>query len=98
MKLETIDDLRDAVVTAEAFLARRLGRITETHRKSSGDRMANEFLASVAALLLARAIGMIHVWTGEPIDSIRKRVIETMDDNVKTTVKKLVAHLGKSNQ
>lgn len=84
------NQLKAVVIAVEKNYAKYVGNEVEAMRDAGGDRLANEMLASVAALFCARAIGILHVWTAEPIDSIRKRVIESIDAQLKPTIDKLI--------
>lgn len=86
----TLTSTKEAVIQIESWVAKYVGNECEAARKlPGGERIANEILASVGTLFLARSAAIIHVWTGESIDSIRKRFIESFDANLKTTMEKI---------
>lgn len=87
--------MRRAVVEIEKIIAEYAGNEVEAMRKFGGDRLANELLSSVACLFAARSISMIHIWSGEPVDSIRKRFEETMNHDLASTMRKFIKTIGK---
>lgn len=89
------DLIRGHVVYLEKAIASAIGREIEDIRAFDGDKMAHEVLASVACLFAARAAALIHVWTGEPIDAVRKRIFENFDEDLKSSLKKITAVMAK---
>lgn len=87
-------DIQQYVIDIEKDLAKTMGPAIDDLRAIHGDRTANEILASVCALLSARAIAMIHIWTGEPVESVAKRVYDTTMANTKPTINKIMAKLA----
>jgi hypothetical protein len=90
----TIENIKRVAIEIEKHYASYIGHEVEEMRKNGGDKLANEMLASVACLFMARATAIIHVWTGESVESIRKRLIETYDDDLKSTVQKIIKTLA----
>jgi hypothetical protein len=85
-----MNGLKTATIEIEKWVAKYVGNEAEAARRlPGGEKLANEIVASVAALFMARAVGIIHIWTGESVDSIRKRVVEAFDANLKETIRKL---------
>ncbi len=79
---------RNAVINIEKILAEYAGNEVEAMRHRFGNKMASELLASIACLFAARSTAMIHVWSGEPIESIKKRVFEAFDQDIKMSLKR----------
>lgn len=87
-------DFQKYVVDIERHLTTELSPSIEDIRKIHGDRISNEILASVCALLCARSVAMIHVWTGEPVELVAKRLNDAMMANIKPTMAKIIAKLS----
>lgn len=87
-------DVQKYVIDLERDAAKNLSPGIEDLRKIHGDHFANEILMSVCALLSARAIGMVHVWTGESPERVTKRFVEAVDANVKPTIRKIVEKMA----
>lgn len=75
----------------ERIAATYVGNEVEAMRTRGGDKLASELLASVACLFCARAVAVIHMWSAEPIESIKKRVFECFEEDLKKTITK-IAH------
>lgn len=80
-------DIKKLCIDIERELVKFTSQHVEMVRKDGGDKLADELIASVAALFAARAICMIHVWTSESLESVRERIFATIDDDVKLTIK-----------
>lgn len=59
-----------------------------------GAKLGDELVFSVACLFLARATAMIHMWTGEPVDMIKKRLLESYDYDLKQTLIRMTRKFG----
>ena len=89
------EDLKAMAIAIEKIAATYVGNEISEMRARGGDKLANELLASVAALFMARATGILHVWTNEPLESIKKRVLETYEHDLKSTIRMLTANAAK---
>lgn len=89
--------LKQAVIAIEKNTMEYVGNEIEAMRLHGGDRLANELLMSVMALAAARSIGILHLWSGEPIDAVRKRFMECMDHDLKATVQKMFKQFGEQS-
>lgn len=94
----TLLDLKSQVVRVEKRLASLLGMEMDAFRQKHGDKLANEMLMSVSALLGARTVTMLHVWTGEPIESIRKRYHEALNHDIKPSLAKMMDYLANQEE
>lgn len=81
-----MDKLREQVYALEREIAVMVGPRVELFKADVGDKLANELLASTACLFAARCATIIHVWTGEELKSVKKRMMETFDVDVKVSV------------
>lgn len=86
-------NLRAEIVGMERKVARIVGPHIERLKKDLGEVMAYEVLMSTAALFASRTIVTLGVWTTQPLDKIRRSFDETLDEDVKTTTRKMVDHL-----
>lgn len=91
-------DFHQYVIDIERDLAKTIGPSIDDIMRIHGPRVANEVLASACALLSARAIAMVNVWTGEPVDKISKRFTEAMKANIQPTIKKIVGQMAKQEK
>lgn len=89
-------DFNQYIIDIERDLSKTVSPAIEDIRHIHGDRIANEILLSACALLGARAVGMVHVWSGEKVTNISHRFTECMVANIRPTIKKIIAHI--SNQ
>lgn len=90
--------LRTAVVNIEKIAATYVGNEVEALRNVAGNKLASELLASVACLFCARAVAVIHLWSGEPVENIKARVFETFEHDLKATLKKIATETEKNVQ
>lgn len=93
--MRTLFDLKTTCAAVEGKLARIASEAAESTRKLYGESLANELVMSVACLFLARVITMLHVWTGEPVASIRKRCDDCLSDDIKASMVKLGDYMRK---
>lgn len=83
------NQLRAEIVRIEKKVSILVSKEVEAIRTKGGDVLAHEVLASVASLFMARATGILHLWTNEKLESIRMRVLEAYNHDLKSTVIKL---------
>lgn len=82
--------MRLEVKRAEQIFAKLAHKCYTRWGKIFSEPLARELLASAAALFAARTIAILHVWTGESLDKIRRRFYETVDENLKGATQKIL--------
>jgi hypothetical protein len=84
-----IGDMTTGVVRIEKIASNAIEPEIERMGKIYGGLLTKEILLSAMALLTAKAIASVHVWTGQSIDLIRAGFDEALDQNIKMTMKKM---------
>lgn len=81
--------IRTKISEIEKMMADLVGPLVEEFRKDGGNSLADEVLCSIAALFSARAVGIIHVWSGESLDKIEQRFLSAFRKNLLPTIEHL---------
>lgn len=94
MSTLTPEQMRAKVVEIERVISRYVGNAIDSVSETGSDKVAAELAFSVAVLLMARSAAVIHVWTGEPLDLLRNRMLDAFDHDARASMEKITEELG----
>lgn len=90
--------LDNHITRIEKKIAGMASAEVERLKQNLGERVADEVLLGVACLFAARAITVVHIWHGEKVDALKRRLFETFDHNVKVGLKIYAEVLARKEQ
>lgn len=90
MQNYTIEDLNGIAVKIDKKIGAQLSIEIEKVREQTGDKIADEMLLSVLSMMVGKAVAIVNIWTGEPIESIAKRMDEVTKHHTKVSMKRYI--------